>query len=43
VAIPVVAGVGGYLAYRHSIANQKASQDAFCEAHNIPLSMCAGG
>jgi hypothetical protein len=43
VAIPVVAGVGGYLAYRHSIADQKASQDAFCEAHNIPLSMCAGG
>ncbi|HTV08192.1 MAG TPA: DUF4136 domain-containing protein [Candidatus Aquilonibacter sp.] len=43
IAIPVVAGVGGYLAYRHSIADQKANQDAFCTANNIPLSMCAGG
>jgi hypothetical protein len=43
IALPVVAGVGGYLAYRHSIADQKASQDAFCTANHIPLSMCAGG
>jgi hypothetical protein len=43
IAIPIVAGVGGYLAYRHSVADMKASQDAFCQANNIPLSMCAGG
>jgi hypothetical protein len=43
VAIPVIAGVGGYLAYRHSVNDMKASQDAFCKANNIPLSMCAGG
>lgn len=41
--IPVAAGVGMYLAYRHSVADQKASQDAFCTANHIPLSMCAGG
>ena len=43
IAVPVVAGVGGYLAYRHSVNDQKANQDAFCTANNIPLSMCAGG
>ena len=43
VAIPVVAGVGGYLFYRHSVNDAKAGQDAFCKANNIPLSMCAGG
>ncbi len=43
IGVPIVAGVGGYLAYQHSLADQKASQDAFCNAHNIPLSECAGG
>ena len=43
IAVPVVAGVAGYLAYRHSVNDMKSSQDAFCQAHNIPLSMCAGG
>jgi len=45
----VVAGaaVAGILIAHHefdnSLANQKASQDAFCKANNIPLSQCAGG
>jgi hypothetical protein len=43
----VGAGVGGGLLlhhlYENSLANQKASQDAFCQAHGIPLSNCAGG
>jgi hypothetical protein len=40
----VVAGtVGGVLAYHHAVNDAKASQDAFCTANNIPLSMCAGG
>ena len=43
----VGAGVGGgrllHHFYENGLANQKASQDAFCEAHNIPLSECAGG
>jgi hypothetical protein len=29
--------------YENGLASQKAQQDAFCEAHDIPLSMCAGG
>jgi hypothetical protein len=41
------AAVAGVLIGRHefdnSLANQKASQDAFCKANNIPLSQCAGG
>ncbi len=40
-------GVGGGLLLHHEfengLANQKASQDAFCTANNIPLSECAGG
>jgi hypothetical protein len=43
IAVPVIAGVGGYLGYRHSLSDQKASQDAFCNANHIPLSECAGG
>lgn len=43
IAVPVVAGVGGYLISRHVLADMKASQDAFCNANHIPLSMCAGG
>jgi len=43
----VAAGVAGGLILHHefenSLANQKASQDAFCEANHIPLSECAGG
>ena len=43
----VAAGVAGGLILHHefenSVANDKASQDAFCAAHNIPLSECAGG
>jgi len=37
---------GGFLLhheYENSLANQKASQDAFCTANHIPLSECAGG
>jgi hypothetical protein len=29
--------------HENSLANMKASQDAFCAANNIPLSQCAGG
>ncbi|HEY4009871.1 MAG TPA: hypothetical protein VGM11_06945 [Acidobacteriaceae bacterium] len=43
IGVPIVAGVGGYLAFRHSVNEGKASQDAFCQANNIPPSMCAGG
>jgi len=47
IAIPVAAGVaGGLIAhheYENSLASQKAQQDAFCNANNIPLSQCAGG
>jgi len=43
----VAAGVAGGLIlhheYENGLANQKATQDAFCEANNIPLNMCAGG
>jgi hypothetical protein len=40
----VVAGVLiGHHELENSLANQKASQDAFCKANNIPLSQCAGG
>jgi hypothetical protein len=40
------AAAGGLIMYHlheNTLANMKASQDAFCTAHNIPLSMCAGG
>ena len=40
-------GIGGGFLLHHefenSLANQKASQGAFCTANNIPLSECAGG
>ena len=43
----VALGVGGGLLlhhlYENSLADQKASQDAFCTANHIPLSECAGG
>ena len=39
--------VGGYFiahhAFENSLADQKAQQDAFCNANHIPLNMCAGG
>ena len=41
--VSIAGGVGLYLAYRHSVSDMKANQDAFCQANNIPLSMCAGG
>jgi hypothetical protein len=45
--IVVGTGVAGGLILHHlfenSLDNQKASQDAFCKANNIPLSQCAGG
>jgi len=44
---PLALGVAGGLIlhheYENSLANMKASQDAFCEANHIPLSECAGG
>jgi hypothetical protein len=49
IAVSVVGGAAvagiliGYHEHENSLANMKASQDAFCTAHNIPLSMCAGG
>ncbi len=43
IAAPVAGAVGGYVAYRHSVNDMKASQDAFCNANHIPLSECAGG
>jgi hypothetical protein len=43
----VAFAVGGGLLlhhfYENGLANQKSSQDAFCTANHIPLSMCAGG
>jgi len=36
-------GVGMLLIARHALSGMKNSQDAFCTAHNIPLSECAGG
>jgi hypothetical protein len=45
--VVVGAAVAGVLIGHHetenSLANMKTSQDAFCEANNIPLSQCAGG
>jgi hypothetical protein len=43
VAVPAVAAVAGFLAVHHAQNEGKASMDAFCQAHNIPPSMCAGG
>jgi hypothetical protein len=45
--VVVGAAAGGaiaiHAAYDHSLSSMKASQDAFCQANNIPLSECAGG
>lgn len=42
-AVAVGAVVGMHVASDNSLNSMKASQDAFCEQHNIPLSECAGG
>jgi len=45
--VAVGLGVAGALIahheYENGLANQKQQQDNFCNAHNIPLSECAGG
>ena len=43
VGASAVVGVGMLLIARHALSSMKNSQDAFCTAHNIPLSECAGG
>jgi len=46
IGIVAVGVSGGFLLhheFENSLANMKASQDAFCAANNIPLSECAGG
>jgi hypothetical protein len=45
-AVVAAGAIGGVLlhnAFENSLADQKASQDAFCTANHIPLSECAGG
>jgi hypothetical protein len=43
VALVVGGALLGHHLYEDSLASGKASQDAFCNAHGIPLSECAGG
>ncbi len=43
VGIGVAGGLILHHEFENSLANQKASQDAFCAANHIPLNMCAGG
>jgi hypothetical protein len=43
VGAAVAGGLIAHHEYENGLANQKASQDAFCTANNIPLSQCAGG
>jgi hypothetical protein len=43
VALAVGGGLLLHHLYENSLADQKASQDAFCTANHIPLSQCAGG
>jgi hypothetical protein len=43
VGAAVAGGLIMYHLHENSLANMKASQDAFCAANNIPLSQCAGG
>jgi hypothetical protein len=43
VGAAVASGLIMYHLHENSLANMKASQDAFCAANNIPLSQCAGG
>ena len=39
----VAGGLIAHHEFENGLANQKASQDAFCAANNIPPSLCAGG
>lgn len=39
----VVGAVVIHHEFENSLSSQKASQDQFCQTHNIPLSECAGG
>lgn len=43
VGAAVAGGLILYHEHENSLANMKASQDAFCATNNIPLSQCAGG
>ena len=43
VGAAVAGGLIMYHLHENTLANMKASQDAFCTANNIPLSQCAGG
>ena len=43
VTVAAVSAVLLHHAYENSLADQKAQQDKFCKANNIPLSECAGG
>jgi hypothetical protein len=43
VGTAVAGGLILYHLHENSLANMKASQDAFCTANHIPLSECAGG
>ena len=43
VGAAVAGGLIAHHEYENGLANQKASQDAFCAANNIPPSLCAGG
>jgi hypothetical protein len=43
VGAAVAGGLIVHHEYENGLANQKASQDAFCAANNIPPSLCAGG
>jgi hypothetical protein len=43
VGAAVAGGLIAHHEFENSLASQKASQDAFCEANHIPLSQCAGG
>jgi hypothetical protein len=43
VGAAVAVGLIAHHEFENGLANQKASQDAFCAANNIPPSLCAGG
>jgi hypothetical protein len=43
VALGAVGGLILHHEFENSLADQKTSQDKFCEHNNIPLSECAGG
>jgi hypothetical protein len=43
VGAAIAGGLIAHHEFENGLANQKASQDAFCAANNIPPSLCAGG